>query len=281
MKRIILAACVVLLAGAVAAPAADEPKEKKDDKPVVVPFEVLKTKHMAVKIKVNGKGPYRVIFDTGAPMTVLSGKLAKEAGLLGDAPKPAISLFGTGGPAKVKSLEVGDLKAEDVPVVVMDHPTVGALAMLVGGSLDGIVGYPFFARYKMTIDYKDEKLTFVPSGYEPPDVLQIMMASVMGGGPRDKVKVLAPAAQWGFAAGKEKEDDEPGVTVKEVMPGGAAEKAGLKAGDRVLTLDGRWTDTLPDLYAAAGYVKAGTAVKVVVKRDGKEVTLTVKPASGL
>jgi S1-C subfamily serine protease len=71
------------------------------------------------------------------------------------------------------------------------------------------------------------------------------------------------------------------VTIKEVLPGSAAATAGVKAGDRLLTLDGRWTDTLADLYTAASYVKPGTVVAVRVKRDGKEVELKVKPVAGL
>ena len=34
-------------------------------KPIVVHFELLPTKHIVVNVKVNGKGPYRLIFDTG------------------------------------------------------------------------------------------------------------------------------------------------------------------------------------------------------------------------
>src|SRR5262245_28741025 len=88
-------------------------------KPAVVPFEILKTKHMAVQIKVNDKGPYRVIFDTGAPITLVNSKIAKEAGLKGEmpgAPKGSGGglggvLFGMGGGTKVKLLELGELKA--------------------------------------------------------------------------------------------------------------------------------------------------------------------------
>ena len=47
------------------------------------------------------------------------------------------------------------------------------------------------------------------------------------------------------------------------------------------TLDGRWTDSLADLYDAAGHVKAGTTVVVKVKRAGKEVELKVTPTAGL
>jgi S1-C subfamily serine protease len=93
--------------------------------------------------------------------------------------------------------------------------------------------------------------------------------------------VLAPAALWGMQAAKASDDDEAGVTLKEVLPDSPAARAGLKAGDRLLTLDGRWTDTLADLYAAAGYVKPGAVVPLVVKREGKEIELKVKPAAGL
>jgi S1-C subfamily serine protease len=57
--------------------------------------------------------------------------------------------------------------------------------------------------------------------------------------------------------------------------------AGIQAGDRLLTLDGRWTDSVTDCYTAAGHVKPGSAVKVVVRREGSEKELTVKPTFGL
>ena len=34
---------------------------------------------MVVNVKINGKGPYRLIFDTGAPFTLINNKIAKEA----------------------------------------------------------------------------------------------------------------------------------------------------------------------------------------------------------
>jgi S1-C subfamily serine protease len=104
-----------------------------------------------------------------------------------------------------------------------------------------------------------------------------MMAALLAGG---APKVLAAAGQWGLVAAKEVGDDEAGVDVKAVVPGSAAAVAGLKKGDRLLTLDGRWTDSLADLYAAAGYVKAGTSAVVRLKRGGKEMELTVKPPAG-
>ena len=94
-------------------------------------------------------------------------------------------------------------------------------------------------------------------------------------------RIVSPAGVWGFAVDKDAKDEDPGVTVKEVLAGGAAAAGGLKAGDRLLTLDGRWTDSVADTFAAASLVKPGRSVAVVVKRDGKEVKLTVKPAKGV
>lgn len=262
-----------------------KPAPEVPAKPVVVPFELLRTKHIAVKIKVNGKGPFRVIFDTGAPMTVLTSKLAREAGLATNRPAGGFGLFGAGGgPMTIKSLMVGDLEAKDVQGMVMDHPTVRELALALG-PLEGIVGFPFFARYRTTIDYQEKTLTFVPSGFDPPNVYQLMTKEVealMGRpGAASLPRVLAPAALWGLSVTREKDDPEPGVVIKEVVPNSAAAMGGLKKGDRLLTVDGRWTDSVSDLYHAAGLVKAGRMVKVVVLRDKKELTLNVTPTFGL
>lgn len=249
-------------------------------KPIAVPFELLKSKHMTVMVKINGKGPYRVIFDTGAPLNVISNKIARESGMIDrDAKQPPITLFGAFGPTPIKVLEVGGAKAENVPAVVMDHPAVTAMSQAVG-PIDGIVGFPFFARFRMTLDYQAREMTFVPSGYEPPDILQsliTMLASRKKLGPR----VVAPAAQWGMLVGKDTDDEDPSVIVREVFPEGAAAQAGLKPGDRLLTLDGRWTDTTADCYHAASRIPAGRAALAVIRRDGKQLQITVKPRAGL
>lgn len=280
MTRLRYALALLALSLALPARAADAPA--KPAKAVVVPFKLLPTGHMTVMVKVNGKGPYKLIFDTGAPITLVNNKIAKAADLLDDVPRPAFSLFGSVGEARIKSLHVGTLEAKDVSAVVMDHPTVEAISRAFG-PIDGIVGFPFFARFKTTLDYKAQTMTFVPNGFKPPDVLRdlerTLLGMAFGGG--GAVKVLAPAAQWGILAEKAKGDEEPGVTVKAVVPGSAAAAAGLKAGDRLLTLDGRWTDSLVDLYTTAAHVKPGTAVPARVKRAGKEIELTVKPVSGL
>jgi S1-C subfamily serine protease len=123
-------------------------------------------------------------------------------------------------------------------------------------------------------------MTLVPNGYQPPDVLQAMMESILGSSRGKPAPLLAPAAQWGLRAVKEKDDDQPGVRLAEVMTGGAAAEAGLKEGDRLLTLDGRWTDSVADLFQAAAHIPPGTLVKAVVRRGNQERTFTVRPVGG-
>jgi hypothetical protein len=259
-----------------------KPLEKPAVKPIVIPFEMLKSGHMAVQIHVNGKGPYRVIFDTGAPINLFNNKLAKEADLLKGAPKSMLPFIGTIAEVRVKELQVGSEKAADQPAIVMDHPLVELMSKKLG-ALYGIVGFPFFARYKMTIDYQAETLTLTPSGYKPPNVLRSLESTIMqlmtaGDQP---AKLLSPAAQWGLTARKRADDDEAGVDIKEVLPGTAAAEAGVKAGDRLLTIDSRWTDTLPDLYEIASHLKPGVTVPVVLVRDGKKMELKIKLRAGM
>ena len=283
MKRLLLAPALLFV---LASPAvyADAPKTDAPAKAVVVPFELLPSGHMAVKVKVNDAGPYWLIFDTGAPILLLDNKVADAAGLLKGAPAPLFTVFGSRGEVKVQELRVGEEAVKDLTAIVMDHPTVQAISdafeKKLGGPIDGIVGFPFFARFKMTLDYQAKTVTLLPNGYNPPNVMEAMMTAIIASS-SDEPKVLAAAGQWGVVAEKDAKDEEPGVAVKTVLAGSPAEAAGLKAGDRLLTIDGRWTDTLVDLYTAAGHVKPGVTAPVVILRDGKEKTLKVKPASGL
>jgi membrane-associated protease RseP (regulator of RpoE activity) len=248
-----------------------------------VPFELLSSKHIAVKVKINGKGPYRFIFDTGAPFMIVNFQTAKDSGMLAkNARPPWFAFFNSMGPVAAKTLEVGSAKLENKTLAVMDHPTVGVISEVVG-PIAGLIGYPFFAAFRTTIDYQAKRLTLIPNGFDAPDSRDVFESLIvaMTEEPSAAPKVLAPAAQWGLVLHKDAHDDKPGVLVREVRPGSAAAAAGLHKGDRLLTLDGRWTDSLADAYRAAGYLKPGVAVPATLRRDGREQTITITPRSGL
>jgi membrane-associated protease RseP (regulator of RpoE activity) len=265
-----------LSAAVTASPVRADKTVSAEPKPAVVPFEILKTKHMAVQIKVNGKGPYRVIFDTGAPVTLLNNKISKEVGL---SPKGGgLPIFGMRGMTTVNTLEVGGLKAEDTPVIVMDHPALGAVSKVLG-PVDGIVGFPFFSRYRVDLDYQAMTMSFTPSGFQPPDVMAKMMTMMMDTRTKPK-RVFAPASVFGFTV-EDKDDTETGVVVSQVVADSPAAAAGLMTGDRLLVLDATWTNSLEDCYRAAAGVTSGEPVKAKVRRADKELELVFKPVTGL
>jgi hypothetical protein len=258
---------------------ADEPVAKLEPAPAAVKFDVLKTQHMVVEVKINGKGPYRLIFDTGAPVTLINNKVAKEADIFPkDFKKPLFAFFGSMGQFKIKEMQVGDLKVEGLSAMVMDHPTVEAISKALG-PIEGIVGMSFFGKYRMTLDYQEKVMTFVPVKYDPPDMMQTMMKMILGRS--TEKQVVAPGGLLGIQVDKAAGDEEAGVNVKMVLEGGPAAKAGFEAGDRLLTLDSRWTDSVFDTYYAASKMAPGRVANAVILRKGKKMDLKVAVEPGL
>ena len=66
-----------------------------------------------------------------------------------------------------------------------------------------------------------------------------------------------------------------GVLVQEVTPGGPAEKAGLKAGDIISTVDGRPIKDGDDLVNEIASRRPGSSVRLGYMRDGKQADATV------
>jgi tetratricopeptide (TPR) repeat protein len=101
-------------------------------------------------IKVNGKGPYDFAIDTGATQTVISEKLAKDAGLQ---LVTSTVVYGIGGAGKVetklykmKELVAGDVTVKNTPVGTFNDPLIAQVA-------DGILGTSIFSDFIVTVDY--------------------------------------------------------------------------------------------------------------------------------
>jgi predicted aspartyl protease len=102
---------------------------------------------------VNGDGPHAFVVDTGASATVLSPALADALGIDRAA---SATMLGAGGMlqatvGRVASLAVGAASLDDLPVVVSDF--LEPIAQAVGAKVDGVVGYNFLRRFRVTIDY--------------------------------------------------------------------------------------------------------------------------------
>ncbi len=187
-------------------------------------------------------------------MTLVNNKVAKEAEIFPkDFKHPAFALFGSVGQFKMKTLEIGDLKVEDVATMVMDHPTVTAISNALG-PIEGIVGFNFFAKHRMSLDYQKKEMTFVPVDFQPKDMMAAIQNILLSGGDK-KAQVVGSGGLLGIQVDKADDDQEAGVTVKTVLADSPAAAAGLKTGDRLLTLNSRWTDTVVDCYQAASHLR--------------------------
>ena len=82
-----------------------------------------------------------------------------------------------------------------------------------------------------------------------------------------------------------KAPDKDGILVAEVVPGGGAEKAGVKSGDVIVKMNGQRADDIAAFRNSIANLMPGTKVDLEVVRNGKPqtiaVTLVERPANGL
>ena len=78
------------------------------------------------------------------------------------------------------------------------------------------------------------------------------------------------AEEYGLTIGKNK---TRGAFVRQVVPGGPGEKAGIQPGDVVLSVNGRSVEGAVDLRRTLGGIKPGTAITLQINRRGKLIDL--------
>jgi Zn-dependent M28 family amino/carboxypeptidase len=72
-------------------------------------------------------------------------------------------------------------------------------------------------------------------------------------------------------------DQSDGMKLDGVRPGSPAEKAGLRAGDIIAKLGKTPIKNVYDYTYALGEIRAGEEVEVLIRRDGKDMTLKITP----
>ena len=278
MKYVTLSLCCVFIAIS-----SDKVQADDGSKPASAPFKLLPSRHILVKVTINGEGPYNFIFDTGAPINLLSSRVAKDAKIKGGG-GGMFSLFGGLNQTTVKSIGMAGVSVADVPVVVMDHPTVQTISEVFEkeyGKIDGIVGFPFFARYRMAIDYQAKELTFQPSGFKPGDYLKEITNSLMSATENDGKPTVEPSqGLWGFSIAEPAKNDQPGMIVSKVYGQSRAEAGGLRVGDRIVTFGKRWITSEADLVRATSQINPRKKTAIEIVRDGKTLMLDIAPAVG-
>jgi len=124
-----------------------------------IPFDLINN-HLYVNVKLNGKGPFRFIFDTGG-QNVMTPEVAASlsSGVTG-----SLQMSGAGaamvstGFAWVPTLSIGAATLRHQSFAVLP---IGKIMQAVEGErIDGIVGVEIARRFITTIDYPARTMTF-------------------------------------------------------------------------------------------------------------------------
>jgi hypothetical protein len=284
MRRSLLAG--LLLCGmAFAVSGEDKPKPKAE--PIEIPFRLTVPKHIMIRAKINNKGPFNFILDTGAPALFVATSVGDKLGVKAD-PKTGWTTF--------DRLEIeGGLVIEKAKGIVQTpFQLEGMNGMgLAGAELHGMIGYNIIARYRMEIDFTKDKMLWTPLDWTPELPMRAgggkggaggleMMGGIMkglGGLMGRKATpdyVLRPTL--GIELGEEKGEI---VRVLGVLTDGPAHKAGLQKNDTIAKVKGRTVTNIADIERHLGKTKKGDKVELNIERGGEKKTITLEAGEGL
>ncbi|MCS6976054.1 MAG: PDZ domain-containing protein [Gemmatales bacterium] len=289
LKAILGGLAAVVIIGSSMALADPQPAEKADAKPAPasfrVPYQLTETKHILVRARINGKGPYHLVMDTGAPALFVSTESAQKHGLnAGPDGWAELDKFEVeGGPVLEK------IKARiETPFQVSGMNAMG----LPGIRLDGMLGYTVLAQYRIELDLTKPHMIWTRLDWTPPPPRPILdggqaptelaaMGSLMKLLQLFMQKRPEPVyVQRGFL-GIQLAEKDGGVFVEQVLPGSPAAKAGLRSGDRILRYQEKDFANLRELHGLAAEHAAKKEIALEFERAGKKETVTLRTERGL
>ena len=285
---------LLLNAGPVpAAPPRADPPAAKPESVFRVPYRLADTKHLLVRAKLNGKGPYNFIIDTGAPALFVSADIAEKIGV-----KPAADGWGV-----FDRLEVeGGATLEKIRARIESPSQLkGMNAMgLAGVRIDGVFGFNLLANFRIEIDLTQPKMIWtrqhglrivpldareIAAGKTVPTegITQMENLTKMASALFAKKAPLDPVPRGFF--GIEFAADTPAVVVAAVLSGSPAAQAGILPGDKITSLaigaePSAAVQDAADLTKRIGTVPAGATVRLTLQRGGRALTLPVVAGRG-
>lgn len=308
-----LVSLALVLSFAAAGPAEDKPApDPQVGQSFQIPYRLTDTNHFLVRVRINGKGPFNFLVDSGAPALYVATETAARIGL-----KPPAGGFWT--PVDRLDFEGGARLAGVKARVEDPFQLVGMNALgLPGASIDGILGFTILARFRLQIDPTRDRMTWTRLAFTPADPPVPQHAHDQGQPPPEvqAMNVLGPLAKGlAFLMGRQPEEQRsprgflglewtqaPGegqrtgtapracpVHITRVLENSPAAKAGLRAGDGLVRIAGKSVTNLEQARGALAGVRPGDVVELVVLRPegqdpakpGREQALKVAVGEGL
>ena len=177
MGRVSLVAAIVLAAGTMAhaliagnpgeispMPAADSADElaeimvEAQEPRFVAPTRRDQIGRIWAPVFINGRGPFRLVLDTGASHSAVTAVVAMALGIPLNQ-SPPVMMRGVTGSATVPTIQVDTLSVGDVAV---DSPLLPIVPDALGGA-EGILGSEGLANKRIFIDFHHDKITITYS----------------------------------------------------------------------------------------------------------------------
>lgn len=274
----------------------EEPTAARIGQAFRIPYRLSETNHYLVRVRINGKGPFNFLVDSGAPALFVGTNAAKAIGL-----EPAEDDFWT--PIDRLDIEGGatllDLKARvEDPFQLVGMNALG----LPGASIDGILGFTILARFRLEFDPTDDRMTWTRIDFEPKEPFIPRPVRTKQGPAKPAevraMEMLGPVMQgMAFLIGKQPEerriaqgylgivlepiDGDETLKVADVLEGSPAAEAGIRPGDVIETIDDTMLHDLDDAHGAVLALKPGDEVSLKVRRDGEARTIKLTAGEGL
>ncbi len=277
------------------------PRDSQIGRSFRVPYRLTDTNHFLVRVRINGKGPFNFLVDSGAPALFVSTEAAKKVGL-----KPGQDQFWT--PIDRLDLE-GGARLEHVKARVEDpFQLVGMNALgLPGATIDGILGFTILARFQLEIDPTQDRMTWTRLDYVPRDLpVPELKAGEQRRGPPEvqAISALGPIAKGlALLIGRQPEEQRHprgflGVEwsselaggrsqlyVRRVFSASAAAKAGLEPGDLLLRIKGQPIDSVKAARNSLSELEPGEKIPLLIRRSraagSRELSLELTAGEGL
>jgi hypothetical protein len=132
---------------------------------VIVPFELWRN-HIYISAWINGRGPFRFIFDSGAGGTAINRKLVNDMGLarLGTSEARGVGGADSSEVYQIDTVNVAGILLMGFPGSSIDFTQLESVAET---RIDGIIGYDLLNRFAITVNYADHCLVIYRPGVEP------------------------------------------------------------------------------------------------------------------